>query len=38
VILVHAGMSDGSRTEIQAQSGDESLEGKQIILRERILR
>jgi len=36
VILVHTGISDGSRTEIQPRQGEEISEGKQIILRERI--
>jgi HlyD family secretion protein len=36
VILVHSGISDGSRTEIQARRGENDPEGMQIILRERI--
>jgi len=36
VILVHTGISDGSRTEIQPRQGEEIPEGKQIILRERV--
>ena len=36
VILVRAGISDGSRTEIHPIRGEEIPEGKQIILRERV--
>ena len=36
VILVHTGISDGSRTEVQARRGEQSPEGMQIILRERV--
>ena len=36
VILIHAGISDGSRTEIIPAQGQENPEGKQVILRERI--
>jgi len=36
VIMVHTGISDGSRTEIHPVSGEEIAEGKQIILRERV--
>ncbi|MCL2381459.1 MAG: efflux RND transporter periplasmic adaptor subunit [Treponema sp.] len=37
VILVHTGLSDGWRTEIQpVQGGAEDIEGKRIILRERV--
>ena len=36
VVMVHTGISDGSRTEIQPARGQEISEGKQIILRERV--
>jgi HlyD family secretion protein len=36
VILVQAGISDGSRTEIHPRPGDESPEGKEVVLRERV--
>ena len=36
VILVHTGISDGSRTAIEPRRGEEDPEGKQIVLRERI--
>jgi len=36
VIMVHTGISDGSRTEIHPARGEEISEGKQIILRERV--
>ena len=35
-ILVHTGITDGSRTEIHPRQGEEIAEGKQIILRERV--
>jgi len=36
VILIQAGISDGSRTEVHPRPGDEDPEGKEIILRERV--
>ena len=36
VILVHTGVSDGSRTEIHPALSETDIEGKQIILRERV--
>jgi hypothetical protein len=38
VIMVETGISDGSRTAIRPRPGDESPEGMQIIMRERVLR
>ena len=38
VILVHTGISDGSRTEVRPRQGQEDPEGMQVILRERVVR
>ena len=37
VFLVHAGITDGHRTEIHPRPGEEIPEGMRVILRERVL-